>query len=261
MLTRREIVKALMVTGSLLGTGVCWADPNQAVWNEAAFSADNPEAALRALWGRTLASKGDITLKMPGVVSDGSVVPVTLRTDIANVDAISLFVEGGASPLVAEFIIPAGTRAAVKTRIRLEKSTRLTAIVKAEGKLYSTSRACRVLHNGTGCPDGVCITAGKIDVTARVNEDVTRVRLKAYHVPLSEIADDEVTEQSSTDIALKSVAVRHQGKVVFTGHFGTAISQDAYIEFEFEGAAKADELTVSWLETSGHTGAEVIRVE
>lgn len=75
-------------------------------------------------------------------------VPVTVRTSMANVESISLFVEGNPAPLVAEFLIPEGTEADVATRVRMASTSTVTAVVKAEGQLYSAAKEVKVVLGG-----------------------------------------------------------------------------------------------------------------
>ena len=41
------------------------------------------------------------------------------------------------------------------------------------------------------------------------------------------------------------------GKQVFAAQFGPAISKDPFLNFKFKGAAKGDEVVVSWEDTKG----------
>ena len=41
------------------------------------------------------------------------------------------------------------------------------------------------------------------------------------------------------------------GKPVFMAQFGPAISKDPFLNFKFKGAAKGDEVVVSWVDNKG----------
>jgi len=69
---------------------------------------------------------------------------------MAGVESMSIFVENNPNPLVAEFLIPAGTDADVSTRLRMGKTSKVTAVVKANGKLYSASKEVKVTIGGCG---------------------------------------------------------------------------------------------------------------
>ena len=149
-LNRRTVVKAIATGGALIGASVLMPRLAMAAWNNAAFGSDNQADAIQALLGDKPTASGEVNLKAPRIVENGAIVPVTVRTDLENVETISLFVEGNLTPLVANFLIPEGTNAEVKTRIRMGKTSSITAVVRADGKLYSASQETRVIIGGCG---------------------------------------------------------------------------------------------------------------
>jgi len=150
MMNRRTVIKAIATGSALIGASVLMPRLAMAAWNKDAFYSDNQRTAMSALLGGEPTASAEVSLKVPSVAADGTVVPVTVRTSVTNVESISLFVEGNPTPLVANFIIPAGTIAEVSTRIRLGKTSNITAVVKAEGKLLSASQETKVTIGGCG---------------------------------------------------------------------------------------------------------------
>lgn len=150
MMNRRKVIKALATGGALIGVSVLMPGLALAEWNKEAFSSDNQTAAMKALLGAEPTESADVHLKAPSIAENGAVVPVTVKTAAANVESISLFVEGNPTPLVAEFLIPTGTLAEVSTRIRMGKTSKITAVVKADGQLLSASQETKVTIGGCG---------------------------------------------------------------------------------------------------------------
>lgn len=150
MMNRRTVIKAVATGGALIGAGVLMPRLAMAAWNTDAFKADNQGAAMKALLGAEPSASSDVSLKAPSIAENGAVVPVTVKTSAANVESISLFVEGNPTPLVAEFMIPAGTAPQISTRIRMGKTSVITAVVKADGKLMSASQETKVTIGGCG---------------------------------------------------------------------------------------------------------------
>lgn len=150
MMNRRTVIKAVAAGGALMGAGVLMPRLAMAAWNMEAFKADNQGAAMQALLGAEPTASGEVNLKAPSIAENGAVVPVTVKTSAANVESISLFVEGNPTPLVAEFMIPAGTAPEISTRIRMGKTSMITAVVKADGKLMSASQETKVTIGGCG---------------------------------------------------------------------------------------------------------------
>lgn len=150
MINRRTVIKAVAAGSALMGAGVLMPRLAMAAWNTEAFKADNQGTAMQALLGAEPAASGDVNLKAPSIAENGAVVPVTVKTSAANVESISLFVEGNPTPLVAEFMIPAGTSPEISTRIRMGKTSMITAVVKADDKLMSASQETKVTIGGCG---------------------------------------------------------------------------------------------------------------
>ncbi len=150
-MNRRTVVKAIAAGSALVGASVMMPRVAMAAWTESAFKADKQDAAMKALLGSAdAADSAEVTLKAPDIAENGAVVPVTVRTKMANVESISIFVANNPNPLVAEFIIPAGTEADVSTRLRMGKTSQVTAVVKADGKLYSAAKEVKVTIGGCG---------------------------------------------------------------------------------------------------------------
>jgi sulfur-oxidizing protein SoxY len=145
---RRHFIK---ISGALSGAAVLGLlSPNHAMaaWPETAFAQKNLDSALRALFGSNETQLGDISIKAPEIVEDGALVPVTISSNIADLDSISLFVRNNPQPLVCSFDFPGQLDGYVSTRIKMHKSSDIVAVVKANDKLFSASRKVNVVKGG-----------------------------------------------------------------------------------------------------------------
>lgn len=150
-INRRTVVKAIATGGALIGASVLMPKIAFAAWSKEAFQAKEQTAAMNALFNsETPEESAEVTLKAPDIAENGAVVPVTVTSTLSGVESMSIFIEGNPAPLAAEFIIPAGTQADVSTRVRMGKTTKVTAVVKANGKLYSASKEVKVTIGGCG---------------------------------------------------------------------------------------------------------------
>lgn len=150
-MNRRTLVKAVAAGGALMGLSVLMPKVAMAAWAREAFEAKEQGAAIKALYGGDAPTESaEVILDAPDIAENGAVVPVTVRTELANVESMSIFIENNPSPLAAQFIIPAGTAADVSTRVRMGKTTNVTAVVKADGKLYSATKEVKVTIGGCG---------------------------------------------------------------------------------------------------------------
>ncbi|WP_028470712.1 thiosulfate oxidation carrier protein SoxY [Neptunomonas japonica] len=148
---RRTVVKAIATGGALIGASVLMPRIALAAWSKEAFEAKEQTAAMNALFGSDgVEESAEVNLKAPDIAENGAVVPVTVTSSMSGVESMSIFIEGNPSPLAAEFMIPAGTKADVSTRVRMGKTTKVTAVVKANGKLYSAAKEVKVTIGGCG---------------------------------------------------------------------------------------------------------------
>ena len=151
---RRVLLKgtfAAGATGIAISAGLLTPKAVLAAWPKAAFEAKDSKAALEASMGSSSATESaDIKLKAPDIAENGAVVPITVTSEIANTEAISVIVAENGTPLAATFNLGATTTGLVSTRIKMGKTSDVTAVVKAGGKLYSTSKNVKVTIGGCG---------------------------------------------------------------------------------------------------------------
>jgi sulfur-oxidizing protein SoxY len=150
MISRRSALKAILTNSAILSVLALIPRISLAAWNTQAFSAVDQDAAMKALYDQTPIDSADINLKAPDIAENGSVVPVTVKTNLPNVKSISFIVAKNPFPLVAQFMIPKGTRAEVSCRIRMGETSMLTAVVDTEAGNFSTSKEIKVTIGGCG---------------------------------------------------------------------------------------------------------------
>ena len=91
-----------------------------------------------------------VKLDAPEIAENGAVVPISVTTTLPNVTSISFLVAENPNALAASYVIPAGTVPAVANRLKMAKTTSVTAIVEADGKLYSATKEVKVTVGGCG---------------------------------------------------------------------------------------------------------------
>ncbi len=148
--------RAFLVRGATLVVAACAALPARRVRAAPtmdvrgdAFDAVRFDDALRALGDAPTASDA-IAIELPALSENGAVVPVTVTSAIPRTDAIMLLVEANPVPMVATFAIPEGTEPWVATRIKLAGTCRVTALARADGRLYAASAHTQVVLGGCG---------------------------------------------------------------------------------------------------------------
>lgn len=149
--TRRNFMKLSGAAVGMLATAALWPLRALAAATrpDAAFTTKTVDGVLKQLGG-TATESTDIDFKTPDIAENGAVVPISVTSNIPNTEEIIVLVENNPDPLSSIFLIPAGTKASISTRIKVSKTSKLIAVVKAGGKLYSTSKETKVTLGGCG---------------------------------------------------------------------------------------------------------------
>ena len=153
--TRRLILQGA-ASVALLGLGNLpfAATPARAAANdkypEEAFKQKNEADAIKALYGRNAEPSNKVKLDAPEIAENGGVVPVSVTTTLDKVSSISFFVTENPFALAASYKIAEGTIPGVANRLKMAKTTKLVAIVEADGKLYSATKEVKVTVGGCG---------------------------------------------------------------------------------------------------------------
>lgn len=146
-ITRRSFIQRCFYSGILiLGSGL--SRISNAAWPSAAFDETEYLPALKGLIGDQPLLDGHVTIQAPEVAENGATVPVKISTDLDDVEWISIFGDKNPRPWISRFYFHGKSRPFVSTRIKLRESSNVVAVVKAQGKLYSTKSAVRVTAGG-----------------------------------------------------------------------------------------------------------------
>ena len=151
---RRIFLKGSLATGAIgmaVTAGLITPRIALAAWPKAAFDATSVDSAINDLFGSsTLVDSDKIKIKAPDIAENGAVVPISIETDIKDVESISIIAEKNATPLTSSFVLGKGTEPYIATRVKLGKTGNVIAVVKAGGKLYSTGKEVKVTIGGCG---------------------------------------------------------------------------------------------------------------
>jgi len=151
---RRTFLKGSLATGAAgmaISAGLLTPRMVLAAWPKPAFEAKTVDDAVKGLFGSsTLSGSDQIKIKAPDIAENGAVVPISVTTDIAGAESISVIVEKNASPLAASFVLGTGTEGYVSTRIKMGKTSSVIAVVKAGDKLHSAGKEVKVTIGGCG---------------------------------------------------------------------------------------------------------------
>jgi len=154
-MTRRLVLRG---AGSiaLAGLGVTAMVPATAFaaandkYPEDAFKQKNDKEAIKLLYGRVAEPSDKIKLDAPEIAENGAVVPISVSTSLTGVTSIAFVVPENPNVLAAYYKIPQGTMPNVANRLKMAKTSTVTVLVEAGGKLFSATKEVKVTVGGCG---------------------------------------------------------------------------------------------------------------
>ena len=153
--TRRKLLRtgtgllALLAAASGLRPGAAYAQ--SPAWNKAAFETHNMAETMKALGGGEPAQSRDIVFfQTPDIAENGAVVPIGISSNIPRTESIAILIEKNPNMLAANFDIPTGTDPTISTRVKMNQTSNIYALVKADGKYYVAAKEVKVTLGGCG---------------------------------------------------------------------------------------------------------------
>ena len=120
-------------------------------WPANAFRAQNVDAVLEALFpGQQLVPSDAIALSAPIAPENGAVVPVKVRTTLADVRSITVVCMKNPFPLAGSFQLHQGLEGELSTRVKLAESQQVKAIVHAGDKYFVAAFEVKITSGGCG---------------------------------------------------------------------------------------------------------------
>jgi sulfur-oxidizing protein SoxY len=153
-LLRRQWMKwgsaTMLASVSGLAGGLLMPLRGWAATGRAGFDSHSLTTALQQL-GATAALHSDaIDIQAPDVAEDGAYVSITVTSRIEGTRAISVLVDKNRYPLIATFRFGPGVQTSVSTRIKMGETSKLRAVVEANGVFYTAASSVLVTLGGCG---------------------------------------------------------------------------------------------------------------
>lgn len=149
---RREVVKAaggLAAYAALPAAGIAGARTARAA-DPADFDPRSIDEVIASLVADKPVESAAIRITAPGVAEDGRVVSIGVTSDLPSTDRIVVLVEKNPNRVVASFTLPEGTAPSIQTRIKINGTSDVYALVRAGGRFFVARREVRVTVGGCG---------------------------------------------------------------------------------------------------------------
>ena len=90
-----------------------------------------------------------------------------------------------------------------------------------------------------------------IKIRAKVKGDIAEVKALMPHDMESGRRRDVETDEIVPAHYITDVVAEHNGDIVLTAYWGTAVSKNPYLAFSFTGAAAGDTIKIRWVDNFG----------
>src|SRR5678815_1200756 len=146
---RRAFLKLATAAGTAAAAGLVWTRHAWAQsWNKAGFETKAVAEVMKSLGAANPSDSKDISITAPDIAENGAVVPVAVTSRIPNTESISIIAEKNPFPLVAIFDVSGGVEPYTSVRIKLGQTSNVRAVVKADGRFYTTAKEVKVTVGG-----------------------------------------------------------------------------------------------------------------
>ncbi len=125
--------------------------PAYAVWPTEHFAGG--EFALRfeqEFAGQTIIDSRDINIVLPAVAENGAVVPITISSELEQIEWLSIWVKKNPTPLAAEFELSKQLPLYLTARIKMAESSDVVVIARQGERLLRSQQWVDVMQGGCG---------------------------------------------------------------------------------------------------------------
>ena len=120
-------------------------------WPKALFDLESEADVVKNLFGdMPVAESSEVAIKAPLQAENGAVVPIKVTTSVADAESISIVVEKNPSPFVTSVKLQPGSGGLYSARIKMGATSKVTAYVKAGGKVHTAAQEIKVTVGGCG---------------------------------------------------------------------------------------------------------------
>lgn len=225
-----------------------------AIWNKAAFQADNIADAKKGLSiGQEIESK-DIEIVAPSYAENGAIVQVAVYSHIENTEAIAIFVDNNPSALMGNYLFHQGAVPWMATRIKMAETSDIKIIVKSGSQYFTATQQVKVLENG--CDSSISTnrqskSSMKIRAKQLPDSDMTQIRAIITHPMHTGYVEDGLGQLIPAHF-IQLVTIKHNQEVVIEMQLGTGISKNPYLTFHLNKAKLGDKIIVEWHDNLGN---------
>jgi len=103
--------------------------------------------------------------------------------------------------------------------------------------------------------------ANTIKIRAKEKGGETTLKALITHPMETGARKDKKTGELIPAHFIQEVVCKHKGNTVMTAEWSGGVSKNPYISFKFTGAAKGDELEISWTDNKGGSDSKTAQIK
>jgi thiosulfate oxidation carrier complex protein SoxZ len=230
------------------------------------FTAKNLKDTLRSLNAVSISETTKISITAPDTTENGAVVRVGVTSHIQNTTDIYILVAKNPNPLVATFKIAEGTHPEIRLDIRMNESSTIHAVIKANNQFYTATYQTKVVLSGcatensnTQIQKNLNSVSEPMRIRATAQNDNTEIRVLIPHQMYTGLVKD--TEGKVIPAwHITQITAQHKEKIILLSTWGAAVSKNPYLYFKFTGGLKGEKITISWLDNLGHKRSDITQI-
>jgi sulfur-oxidizing protein SoxY len=151
--TRRQFLQSsgeISLLALMAAAGMLPGFASAEEWNKAAFAAKSVDDVIRLLGGSAPQQSDRVILNGPEIAENGAVVPLEISSSLPGVESIAILIEKNPNTLAASFAIPPGTLPEIQTRVKMNETCNVYALVKSDGRFFYAAKEIKVTLGGCG---------------------------------------------------------------------------------------------------------------
>ena len=146
---RRTLMQFTALVGLMASAGLI-TKAEAATWNKAAFEAKSVADVEKVLGAAGVQKSDQVSLRAPDIAENGAVVPVGIQSDLEGITEAAILVKENPNAMAAMFMLPAGAKPNVTTRVKMGQTSDVIALVKSGDKWLMASKEIKVTLGGCG---------------------------------------------------------------------------------------------------------------
>ncbi|RCX30189.1 thiosulfate oxidation carrier complex protein SoxZ [Thioalbus denitrificans] len=186
-------------------------------------------------------ASADISVRLPGTIVNGNVVPVFIDSSLNGVKAIDLY-SNRHNDRIASFTLGKVTLPYVSTRFRVGKSGELYVVMRAGNKDYYAVGNLNVLKSGQENMRA-CDTDARFYTT--VEDGVVTIKYMIMHC-------------MNVGRYIKWMKLSHDGETIVESELSLGVSRNPFFSFKFMGNERGS-YKLEWEDTAGDKGVKIYR--